>query len=334
LSDSGYKRACKRLDGDLTVSGQQTFRHEAFFYAGQDQFLAGIVPFVRDALWAAEPVLVAVDEQKIEAIKGSLDGQGKADLVQFVEMSGLGKNPACIIPAWREFVDEYGGRGRPIRGVGEPIWPGRTEAELVECHQHEALLNLAFAETPDFWLLCPYDASSLDQAVVAEAHRTHPVVSEHGASWQSGSYVPPAVGPGSLAAELPEPHTEPAEFEFRRDDLRGVRLFVSEHAELAGLTDERASDLVLAVSELATNSVLHARGGGTVRVWREASALLCEVRDAGRLEEPLVGRERPTVDRRCGRGLWLVNQLCDLVQLRSFPEGSVARVHMAVPQRS
>jgi anti-sigma regulatory factor (Ser/Thr protein kinase) len=321
----------KPLDGDLTVCAQQTFRHEAFFYAGRDEFLAGILPFIRDALWAAEPVLVAVDEPKIAAIKGSLDAQGNTDLVQFVEMGGLGKNPACIIPAWREFVDEYGGRGRPIRGVGEPIWPGRTGAELLECHQHEALLNLAFADTPGFWLLCPYDASSLDPAVVAEAHRTHPLVSEHGANRQSGSYVPPGVGPGPLGAELSEPQTEPAELDFRREGLRGVRLFVSEHAEHAGLTAEQASDLVLAVSELATNSVLHAGGGGTVRVWREASALLCEVRDAGRLEEPLVGRERPTVDRSCGRGLWLVNQLCDLVQLRSSPEGSVARVHMGVP---
>jgi MEDS: MEthanogen/methylotroph, DcmR Sensory domain len=110
----------KPLDGDLTVSAQQTFRHEAFFYAGRDEFLAGILPFIRDALWAAEPVLVAVDDPKIAAIKASLDGQGNTDLVQFVEMGGLGRNPACIIPAWREFVDEYGGRGRPIRGVGEP----------------------------------------------------------------------------------------------------------------------------------------------------------------------------------------------------------------------
>jgi anti-sigma regulatory factor (Ser/Thr protein kinase) len=318
------------LDGDLTVSGNQTFRHEALFYGGLDDFLAGVQPFISDALWADEPVLVAVDEPKIEAIKGSLEGRGNADLVQFVEMGGLGKNPACIIPAWREFVDEHGGRGRPIRGVGEPIWPGRTEAELVECHHHESLLNLAFAGTPDFWLLCPYDASALDPAVVAEAHRTHPLVSEHGVSWQSGSYVAPGVGPGPLAAELSEPQTQPAELEFRRDGLRAVRHFVFAHAEQAGLTAERTSDVVLAVSELATNSVLHAGGGGTVRVWREASAFLCEVRDAGRLEEPLVGRQRPTVNRASGRGLWLVNHLCDLVQLRSLAGGSVARVHMSM----
>jgi hypothetical protein len=32
-----------------------------------------------------------------------------------------------------------------------------------------------------------------------------------------------------------------------------------------------------------------------------------------------------------GRGLWMVNQLCDLVQLRSFPDGAAVRVHMYLP---
>ena len=50
---------------------------------------------------------------------------------------------------------------------------------------------------------------------------------------------------------------------------------------------------------------------------------------AGRLEDPLVGRARPTPTQDHGRGLWLVHQLCDLVQLRSGEAGTVARVSMA-----
>jgi anti-sigma regulatory factor (Ser/Thr protein kinase) len=314
----------------MTTSGTRAFRHEAFFYARQEGFLAGVLPFIRDAVAADEPVLVAVDEAKIRAIKADLNGRGSEDLVQFAEMRGLGRNPACIIPAWRDFVARYGGRGRRIRGVGEPIWAGRSEAELVECHHHESLLNLAFAETRDFWLLCPYDSNALGPDILEEAQRTHPLLAEDDISRASDAYVPPGTRPGPLDAELPDPPTEPNEFGFRRDDLSAVRRFVSEQAQTAGLADERRSDLVLAVSELATNSVLHAGGRGTVRVWREGSALVCEVRDGGRLDQPLVGRERPTTDRSSGRGLWLVNQLCDLVQLRSFPAGCVARLHMSL----
>jgi anti-sigma regulatory factor (Ser/Thr protein kinase) len=95
-----------------------------------------------------------------------------------------------------------------------------------------------------------------------------------------------------------------------------------------GANPARAADLVLAVDELATNSLRHGGGRGTLRIWRDDGALVCEVRDAGRIEDPLAGRERPAVDRDGGQGLWMVNQLCDLVQLRTFPSGAVVRVHV------
>lgn len=78
----------------------------------------------------------------------------------------------------------------------------------------------------------------------------------------------------------------------------------------------------------ATNSVRHGGGRGRLRVWDDGGSLICEVRDDGVIEDPLVGRVRPTIDEKRGRGLWIVTQLCDLVQLRSSPAGSVARVHM------
>ena len=72
----------------------------------------------------------------------------------------------------------------------------------------------------------------------------------------------------------------------------------------------------------------HGGGRGTLRIWREPDALLCEVADAGRLDQPLVGRERPLAGQPGGRGLWLVNQLADLAQIRCFEAGSVVRLHM------
>jgi anti-sigma regulatory factor (Ser/Thr protein kinase) len=91
---------------------------------------------------------------------------------------------------------------------------------------------------------------------------------------------------------------------------------------------ERVDDLVLAVNELASNSIHHGGGHGMMRMWREGDALLCEVSDGGRISEPLVGRVHPRPDQWSGRGLWLANQLCDLVQIRSSDAGSVVRLHM------
>ena len=60
---------------------------------------------------------------------------------------------------------------------------------------------------------------------------------------------------------------------------------------------------------------------------RKPGALVVEVRDAGRIADPLVGRQLPSWDAVGGRGLWLANQLCDLVQIRSSDTGTVVRIH-------
>jgi anti-sigma regulatory factor (Ser/Thr protein kinase) len=84
------------------------------------------------------------------------------------------------------------------------------------------------------------------------------------------------------------------------------------------------------VNELATNSVRHAGGRGNLSIWREAGAILCEVRDSGQIGDPLVGRRRPAFGESSGHGLWLVNQVCDLVQIRSLPSGNAVRLHMTL----
>ena len=85
---------------------------------------------------------------------------------------------------------------------------------------------------------------------------------------------------------------------------------------------------MLAVDELATNSVIHGGGSGTLQAWDDGEAVVCEIRDAGRLDAPLAGRERPAEGQIGRYGLWLVNHLCDFVEQRSLPDGNVVRVHV------
>jgi anti-sigma regulatory factor (Ser/Thr protein kinase) len=117
--------------------------------------------------------------------------------------------------------------------------------------------------------------------------------------------------------------------DFGPDGLAGLRALVAARALAFGLARARAEDLVLAVHELATNSVRHGGGHGTCRLWREGTSLVCEVSDRGWITDPLAGRRRPPVDQPGGRGLWLVNQLCDVVEVRSSPGGTVVRVCMS-----
>jgi anti-sigma regulatory factor (Ser/Thr protein kinase) len=139
----------------------------------------------------------------------------------------------------------------------------------------------------------------------------------------------PRRGRRPVRRAAPGPASPPDELSFRAETLAALRTFVAERAVRAGIGRERLGDVVLAVHELAANTVRHAGGAGVLRTWEEGDALICEVRDDGRIEEPLAGRERPTPGQVGGYGLWVVNQLCELVQLRSFPSGNVVRLHIA-----
>lgn len=310
-------------------AGGEAFCHEALFYSGQDGFLAGTVPFLRDAVAAEEPALVVVNPDKIDLLRAALHAD--ADAVAFADMDDVGRNPARIIPAWQAFVDRHG-PGRRLHGIGEPVWPGRRGPEVTECVRHEALLNVAFDGQAAWSLLCPYDTSTLDPDVVEAARRTHPVVRDGADREPSEAYRGEAVldiadGP------LPEPPSRAEQLRFSAGPLDGVRAYVADHAARAGVGADATQDLVLAVNEIATNSVRYGGGGGVLRVWQNPDGLVCEVRDAGRVTEPLIGRERPPTDAERGRGLWMVNQLCDLMQLRSFDSGTVVRLHTWVGGR-
>jgi anti-sigma regulatory factor (Ser/Thr protein kinase) len=307
---------------------EDSFRHEALFYEGDDGFLQGTLPFVIEGLDADEPVLVAVSPQRAELLEGAL--AERACEVEFLDMGSLARNPARVLGAWREFLARHAASGRPLRGIGEPIWAGRSRAEIDECERYEALLNEAFAHGPRWLLLCPYDLAALDAKTIDAARLTHPAVMHEGVSRRNRAYLPLHRAPGPFNGSLPNPPAEREELAYTARGLGAVRSLVARSGADAGLGETAREDLVLAINELVTNSVQYGGGGGTLRIWSEPGELVCDVRDRGFIEDPLVGRLPPPVDQHGGRGLWLVNHLCDLVQVRSSPDGTTIRVHMRV----
>jgi anti-sigma regulatory factor (Ser/Thr protein kinase) len=269
---------------------------------------------------------VAVTAGKIDRLRAELGRD--ADRVEFADMAGIGRNPATIIPVWRDFVDRHIDDGRPARGIGEPVWAGRTPEELVECHLHESLLNLAFSGSPRWWLVCPYDTASLPQTVIEDAHRTHPVVNSAGCRQRSSGYA--GIPTAGLDTPLPEPKGTVTLLEFQQGSLSELRALVRAEAEQAGMDPARAADLVVAVNEVATNSIRYGGGVGMLRMWQQRGSLVSEVRDRGRIENLLAGRSLPGAPATGGYGLWLVNHICDLVQVRSFDGEGVVRLHMRI----
>jgi anti-sigma regulatory factor (Ser/Thr protein kinase) len=265
--------------------------------------------------------LVAVGPDQTTLLERELGRD--AGRVRFLDMREVGRNPASIIPVWQQFLDEC--EGRPVRCIGEPVWASRSSAALEECQRHECLLNVAFDPGPAAWdLLCPYDAGSLGEEVLGKVAHSHHVVCCGGEREESFSFVSDQ---DCFAGELPPPAATPEIFGFALTELAEVRRRVAAVAERAGMARGEVADLVTATSELAANSVVHGGGSGTLRLWREEERILAEVEDRGRIEEPLVGRLRPKAAQEGGRGLWLANRLCDLVQIRSGERGTTVRLH-------
>lgn len=299
--------------------------HEAYFWNDEDRFLAVAAAFVDDGVALGEPVMVALPAPRLRRLRERL--APVAEGVSFVAMTEPGRNPARILPAWSGFVKEHAGLGRTLRGIGEPIWGGRRAEGRPECQLHEALLNLAAPPPVPLWLLCTYDLAGLPASVLAEAQRSHPeaggVVDRLAAGRHQGTQRAEPL----FCVDLPPAQALLRERQFDGASLRAVKAEVLDEATRAGVEADRAADLVLGVHEVATNSVVHGSGGGVLRIWRAEGALVCEVRDRGHIDDPLVGRRAPSVHRLGGRGLWMTNQLCDLVQIRSHAAGTTVRIH-------
>jgi anti-sigma regulatory factor (Ser/Thr protein kinase) len=305
------------------------FRHTALFYSGLDDYVRRTSAFLREGIAAGEPALVVIAPEKAALLRRELGADAAA--VVFADMNEVGRNPARIIPAWQDFVDEHLTADRPVRGIGEPIWAERSEEELVECERHESLLNLAFAGSHHWHLLCPYDTDALPEPVLEEARRNHPQLIEAGTQQASAVCRDLEDIARPFDARLAPAPLTASSFHLKPGLLSELRRFVTLGSEREGLAG-RTSSFALAVHELATNSLRHGGGNADVLLWGTTSSVICEVRDTGRIVDPLVGRVRPDNDREGGWGVWMANQLCDLVQVRVGPAGTVVRVHMTKPK--
>jgi anti-sigma regulatory factor (Ser/Thr protein kinase) len=326
-TETGFSRGLESSTSEIApgqhsarASSAGEFRHDALFYEDDHEFVDHVAQFVRAGVTAHEPVLVVVQAPKIARLRGALDDV--VEHVQFADMAEVGANPARIIPAWTAFVGRYE-PGTRVRGVGEPLYVERSAPERAECHVHEALLNVAL-DSAAMTLLCPYDATRLPTEDLHGATHNHIGVHTHGTCTMNDSFVMPHA---PLAGTLPPPSRVMDVLDFDTTRLRAVRHLVDMRAEAFGIDDRRREDCVLAVSEIATNSIMYGGGGGTLRTWIDGDRLLCEVTDRGRVTDPLAGRRQPAPGQNGGYGLWLANQFANLVQVRTNHDGTVVRAH-------
>lgn len=301
--------------------------HVGMFYQDQTDLLKSSQRYVQEGLEAHEPVLVAQPPAQLNRLREMLPATGA---VTYVDMTIAGRNPGRILP-WvvHDFLLKH--PDRRVRVISEPLWPSRPKPAYPACAQYESLLNLALL-SQEVQLLCPYDITHLPPHAIDDSHLAHPFVQYGtGPARPNEEYRPQAV------ADVLNRPLEPApagafQVTFGWTDLRLLRELVAERAIAAGLSPSQVAAARLAVTEAASNAVRHGGGYGTLRIWQETEHLVFDVHSPLPLSNPLAGRLQPSPDSVSGRGLTLINHVCDLVRLHgSGARGTTIRMWMLRP---
>ena len=305
----------------VTVQDVPQFRHQGLPYESSESLLEQVTGFLGPALDREEPVLIAAQSDRLSGFRTAFIGNRTH--IDLAPMEEVGRNPGRLITVWSDFVDRHGAAGRTVWGIGEPIYAGRDPAEIEESEMYEQLLNGAFTE-PEFSLFlgCPFDTASLPESVLNDLTGSHPFI---------GSGATSRTNENFLANGHPERQLSPALIDddafvpFTEQGLGAMRKRIAEDARRFGVEEGRIPDLVLAVNEIATNSIKYT-GSGSLGVWQTGGKVVCEVRDMGFIEDQLIGLLRPKITEERGRGIWFAHQVSDLIQLRSNPSGTTVRI--------
>lgn len=306
-----------------------TLEHDALFYATRDEYVSGVLGFVREGLQRDEPVLVAVPSWNLDVLHDAL-APHELPRVRLRDMTVAGRNPGRIIgTVLTAFVREH--PEQRVRIVGEPIWAGRTDEEYPACAEHEALINVALGASPAY-IQCPYDTAKLPASVLTDATRTHPTLASPVERWTSPTYT----DPGAVAASFDTPlDPTPADAEFvmisSETGARTARVLVHDVGLAHGMDPDRLTDVRLVAQELAVNTLTHSPNRrGMLEVWTADDHLVLQVQDGGRITDPLVGRRTPEPPH-VGHGLFVVHQLADLVRIHRESTGTTVRVYFRLP---
>jgi anti-sigma regulatory factor (Ser/Thr protein kinase) len=309
-----------------TENGQQGFVHSVLLYHSRREYLDFVVRFILDGLALDEPVLVAVPGDNLALLHDELRGAGGGlpAALQMADTTEAARNPSRFMAMEGSFIEEHA--DRRVRIVSEVFWPGRTADEYLACLEHEALVNEAL-EGHQVTGLCLYDASRLDEDVLASTRATHPLV------WKCDSLHPSAeYAPDDVLARCNQPlPANPGAVTYmvrKSTDLRPARSFAVNYADWVGLSQDGTEDLQLIATELATNSLMYTDGACRLAFWRSDEHLVCEARDNGRLDDPLVGRLNPGPSGPASRGLFLVNALSDLVRTHTTTSGTTIQAYL------
>lgn len=299
--------------------------HRAHIYDQDEDFLKTAVPFVREGLDAGEAVLAVSTASNIADLRTALGTA--ADWVRFGDSASWYERPSRTIAAYNSFIAENA--TARIRVLAEPGWERGTPVEISEWTRYEAIVNDAFAEIQAS-VLCLYHRHDSAPGMIDGALCSHPELVDETGTRHNDAYL----DPDALCAHvdrhpLAPPPSDAVTIPIDSIDLSLARAFIGGHARDHGIGPARLNDLLVTVTEVATNAIRHGFPPVECRMWADDTDIVVDVTDAG-VWKPgsMAGFVPPDPVSRSGFGLWGVRMLCALVQIRTDCPGTTVRLRV------
>jgi anti-sigma regulatory factor (Ser/Thr protein kinase) len=315
----------------LLAWNQKPNLHHALFFGSDAELVDVAVPFLRAGLTQGDALVLVCDEPKNALLVDALGGHDER--ITSLERSSIYQHTAVAVDRYRRAIERLlrDGAGR-VRLVGEVDF-GETAATWAEWSCFEAVVNVALAPYP-YWNVCAYDTRTLPEPILAAGLATHPNLLTAAGRISNDHYEEPSALLRRWAVHDPDPieASDPA-FAFaltHATQLSAVRDGIRAVLASAGVPFRMWSDLMIVVSEVAANGLVHGLPPVQVRVWAAPERLVATVTDRGDgIDDPLVGYV-PSADvdepDRAGLGLWVARLLCHHVQMSSTPDGFTVRL--------
>jgi anti-sigma regulatory factor (Ser/Thr protein kinase) len=297
--------------------------HQAIIYRTVGELIGAAAPVLHAGVRAGERVVAIVDTSVADGLRDWLGPAAAA--VEFTSPDEAMSLPAQnMVAATRRQVQALIGAGASAVTMVGQHQPWMPNSDLA---WWDAAFNVVLAELP-VTLVCACPAAAQQASrVIRQTHpwvRTDRGVAPNPAYRDAASVLadhppgaPPALGPCNVSLSFSS-----------NEDLVELREHTSRHGRATGLPAGRVGDLVLAVTELAANSIEHGAGHGTVQIWTEPGGLTVDVRDPGRMSHLLPGLRLPSTASLRGRGLWLGRELCEAMHVWHTEAGTGVRVRI------